>query len=129
VAIEGLSIRSYFDHHVHERFARDLRRHGYDVIIAKDIAYEKASDETHLQWATEHGRVVFTSDFDDFPDMADRWFLEGPDHAGIILMEQPGRIPYGRLLRRLMRLHEILAADDMVNLLEWLDHRWDDNEE
>ena len=129
MAIEGLSIRSYFDHHVHERFAIDLRRHQFDVVIAKDVGNERASDETHLRWAAEHGRVIFTSDFDDFPDLAERWFLEGRTHAGIILLEQPGRISYGRLLRRLLYLLDTLTADDMVNLVDWLDQRWDNDEQ
>jgi predicted nuclease of predicted toxin-antitoxin system len=128
VAIEGLSIRSYLDHHVHERFAVDLRRRQYDVVVAKDVGNERASDETHLAWATEHDRVVLTSDFDDYPDLAARWFFEGRTHAGIILLEQPGRLSYGRLLRRLLRLLNTLAADDMVNLVEWLDQRWDGEE-
>lgn len=121
-------MRIYFDHHVHERSAVDLRRHRYDVVVAKDVGNERLSDETHLKWATEHGRVVPTSDFDDFPDLADQWFLEGRAHAGIILLEQPGRISYGRLLRRLLRLLDTLTADDMVNRVEWLNQRWDNEE-
>ncbi|MEA2582599.1 MAG: hypothetical protein QOF33_684 [Thermomicrobiales bacterium] len=128
MAIEGLSIRSYLDHHVHERFAVDLRRRQFDVVLAKEVGNERASDETHLHWAREHGRVLLTSDFDDYPNLAEKWFFEGRDHAGIILLEQPGRISYGRLLRRLLRLLDTLAADDLINLVEWLDQRWDDDD-
>jgi hypothetical protein len=129
VAIEGLSIRSYFDHHVPERFALDLRLRGFDALMAREVGNERASDEAHLRWATEHGRVVITSDFDDYPILADKWFFEGRDHAGIILLEQPRWTSYGGFLRRLLRLLDTLTADDMRNRVEWLDHRWDDNEE
>lgn len=115
MAIEGLSIRSYLDHHMHDLFAIDLRRRGFDVVKAREVGNERASDKAHLTWATSQGRVVLTLDFDDFPALADRWFLEGRDHAGIILLEQPGRRnPYGRLLRRLLRLLDTLTADDMA---------------
>jgi predicted nuclease of predicted toxin-antitoxin system len=126
VAIEGLSIRSYLDHHVPDLFAVDLRRRGFDAIVARDVGNARASDEEHLTWATAHGRVVLTSDFDDYPPMADRWFFEGRDHTGIILLEQPTSVPYGRLLRRLLRLLDTLTADDMINRVEWLDWKWDE---
>ncbi|HEY7034857.1 MAG TPA: DUF5615 family PIN-like protein [Thermomicrobiales bacterium] len=129
MAIEGLSIRSYLDHHTHDLFAVDLRRRGFDIVKARDVGNERASDEAHLAWATDQGRVVLTSDFDDYPVLADRWYLEGRDHAGIILLEQPGlRHPYGRLLRRLLRLLDTLAADDMINRVEWLDWKWDNHD-
>jgi hypothetical protein len=128
VAIEGLSIRSYFDHHVPERFAIDIRRRGFDAVMARDVGNERASDEAHLAWATEHGRVVLTSDFDDYPVLADRWFFEGRDHAGIILLEQPRWTSYGELLRRLLFLLDTLTAEEMVNRVEWLDRRWSGDE-
>jgi predicted nuclease of predicted toxin-antitoxin system len=126
VAIAGLSIRSYFDHHVPEQFAIDLRRREFDALMAREVGNERASDEAHLDWATTHGRVVLTSDFDDYPILASKWFLEGREHAGIILLEQPRWTSYGELLRRLLRLLDTLTADDMINRVEWLDHRWSD---
>jgi predicted nuclease of predicted toxin-antitoxin system len=127
VAIEGLSIRTYLDHHTHDLFAVDLRRRGYEVIRARDVGNERAADEEHLAWASARGYVIFTSDFDNFPALADRWFLEGRDRSGIILVEQPGRKnAYGLLLRRLLRLLDTLMADDMINRVEWLDAKWDE---
>jgi predicted nuclease of predicted toxin-antitoxin system len=117
------------DHHVPERFAVDLRLRGFDAQIAREVGNERASDETHLRWATEHGRVVLTSDFDDYPNLAEGWFFEGRDHAGIILLEQPRWTSYGTLLRRLLRLLDTLTSEEMVNRVEWLDHRWSDQDE
>jgi predicted nuclease of predicted toxin-antitoxin system len=129
VAVEGLSIRLYFDHHIRGRFAVDLRRQGFEVVQAREVGNELVADEVHLRWATDHRRVIFTHDLKDFPPLAEKWFLEGRDHAGIILSVQPGRsAPYNVLLRRLLRLLETLTADEMVNRVEWLDQRWSDEE-
>jgi predicted nuclease of predicted toxin-antitoxin system len=129
VAIEGLSIRLYFDHHVRGRFALDLRREGYEVVQAREVGNALFSDEDHLRWATAHRMAIFTHDLKDFPTLAETWFFEGRDHAGIVLAVQPGPDkPYGVLLRRFLHLLETLTADDMMNRVEWLDHRWDDND-
>lgn len=62
MAVEGLSARLYFDHHVDPRLAIDLRRYGFDVTFAREVGKERATDEEHLRWATEQGRVVATFD-------------------------------------------------------------------
>ena len=124
LVIQGLSIRCYLDQHVPDLFAYDLRKYGYDVVIAREVGNERATDEAHLLWASEHNRVILTSDFDDFPVLAERFYLNGRNHAGIILMEQPQFISYGELLRRLLKLMDTLTADEMINKVEWLDNRW-----
>jgi hypothetical protein len=128
VAIAGLSIRLYHDHNFHERFAVDLRRHGFDLVMAREMGHQLLSDEDHLTWATGQGRALLTHDLRDFVPLARRWNFEGRQHAGIILSEQPGPTSYGVLLRRLLRLLDTLTADDMVNRVEWLDQRWSEEE-
>jgi hypothetical protein len=125
VAIEGLSIRLYHDHNFHERFAVDLRRQGFDLVIARELGHQLLSDEDHLLWATGHGRTLLTHDLRDFVPLARKWNSEGRQHAGIILCEQPGPALYGLLLHRLLRLLDTLTAEEMLNRVEWLDKRWD----
>jgi predicted nuclease of predicted toxin-antitoxin system len=130
VAIEGLSLRLYADHNVDDRFSVDLRRDGFDLILAREAGNKMLSDEEHLVWATERNRVILTHDRKDFIPLAKTWALAGRDHTGVILSAQPGEdSPYGVLLRRLQRLLDTFTADDLRNRVEWLDHRWDDNEE
>jgi predicted nuclease of predicted toxin-antitoxin system len=90
VAIEGLSIRLYFDHHVRGRFADNLRGQDFAVIQAREVGNEMATDEDYLRWATAHQMVIFTHDLKDYPPLAEKWFLEGREHTGIILSVQPG---------------------------------------
>jgi predicted nuclease of predicted toxin-antitoxin system len=126
VAIAGLSLLIYLDHNVDPLLARDARRAGYDAIAAVEVGNAGLKDDEHLAWATAHGRCLLTHDYDDFPLLARDWFHAGRDHAGIILCRQPPDISYGEMLRRLLRLLDTLTAEEMVNRLEWLDHRWSD---
>jgi hypothetical protein len=124
VAIEGLSIRLYFDHNANPRFARDLRLEGFDAVAAIELGHERLEDEQHLRWAVAHRRTLFTYDKGDFSIIADAWMTRGDEHAGIILAKAPPAISYGETLRRLLRLLDEITAEEMVNRVEWLDHRW-----
>ena len=70
MAVEGLSIRLLLDHHINPRLATDLRPGGFDVTFPRELGTERASDEDHLVWATNHGRVVLTEDREDFQALA-----------------------------------------------------------
>jgi predicted nuclease of predicted toxin-antitoxin system len=129
VAIEGLSIRLYADHNFDDRFSVDLRRDGFDLVLAREVGNQRLSDEDHLAWATAQDRVILTHDVKDFFRLARTWHLAGRPHSGIILSAQPGeQMPYGTLLRRLLRLLDTLTAEDMINRVEWLYQRWDNDE-
>jgi hypothetical protein len=121
MAIAGISARLHFDHSVDPQFADDLRRHDYEVTVANDLSMERASDEEHLIWTTNRGRVVFTYDAGDYRKIAARWFLEGRTHAGIIISVAPPRIGYGVVLRRLLALLDHFSGDDLVNRVIRLD--------
>ena len=126
MAIAGLSIALYFDHNGNPRLAADIRKAGYDAIAARDVGNDLLADEDQLRWATTQGRCVFTHDLDDFPTLAIKWAQDGRDHAGIVVSRQPPLLPYGEMLRRLLRLLDTLTADEIANRVEWLDHRWSD---
>ena len=124
MAIAGLSARPYLDHHVHLQLARDLRRHQYDVIHASERGAERELDEEHLRWAAMDGRVIITFDVHDFPTLAERWFLDERQHAGILLSFPPPLVPYPILLRRLLSLLDQMSAEDLVNQVLWIDESW-----
>jgi hypothetical protein len=129
VVIEGLSVRLYADHNFDDRFSVDVRREGLDLVLARDVGNQQLSDEGHFTWATAQGRAILTHDVKDFFRLARTWHLAGRVHAGIILSAQPrAEMPYGRLLRRLLRLLDTLTAGDMFNRVEWLSQRWDNGE-
>jgi predicted nuclease of predicted toxin-antitoxin system len=124
VAIAGLSIRLYFDHNAHPRFARDLRSEVFDALAAIELGHERFADEDHLRWAADHRRTLFTYDKADFSVIADAWMRREEEYAGIILSKAPPLLSYGEILRRLLRLLNEVTAEEMMNRIEWLDHRW-----
>jgi predicted nuclease of predicted toxin-antitoxin system len=124
VAIEGLSIRLFLDHHMDAKLANDLRRDGFDVMFPREIGTERASDEAHLIWASERGRVVVTFDRRDFPAITKEWKNQGRAHAGMIICIARPPISYGELLRRLRAFLDAVTAEEMVNQVRWLDDSW-----
>jgi predicted nuclease of predicted toxin-antitoxin system len=93
VAIAGLSAGIYLDHNVDSQLARELRAQGFDAVAAVEIGMRQATDEQHLRFATGQGRVLITHDLKDFPRLAEAWYVRGETHAGIVLTEQPPRVP------------------------------------
>ena len=70
MAVEGLSARLYLDQNANKQLAIDLRTRGYDVMFASEVGLERASDEEHLRFASESGRMRVTHDLRDFPRLA-----------------------------------------------------------
>lgn len=120
MAVEGLSIRLFLDHHMDPSLATDVRRDGFDVTFPREVGTERASDEEHLTWAAEHGRVIVTFDRRDFRILAKQWTDRGQEHAGVLLCVAPG-LSYGELLRRLRAFLDVVSAEEMVNQVRWLD--------
>ena len=109
----GDRIRFYMDEHVHGAVTGGLRRRGVDVLRAQDAGLMSADDPTHLEFASEQGRVMFTQDA-DFLRLHDA----GVPHRGIVYA--PQHTPIGRIVRGLMLIYDVLEAEDMVSHVEFL---------
>jgi len=103
----------YLDHDVARDTARLLRARSHDVITAREIGSEHASDGAHLLAATQQNRVLVTHNGDDYLLLHDawlRWFAEystataAPHHAGILIIPQPD-------YRRNYWLSDVAAAE------------------
>jgi hypothetical protein len=66
---------------------------------------------------------VVTFDREDFKRLADDWVRRGIPHAGIIVSVAPPRITSSVFHRRLLAFLDAVAADEMVNVIRWLDDR------
>ena len=104
----------HLDEHVPRAVADGLRRRGIDAGTTVEAGLLSATDETHLAHARAQGRVIVTCDR-DFLVLASR----GLSHGGIVYYPY-GRYPVGEVIRRLVRLWEQHAAEDMVNRVEFL---------
>ena len=106
-------IRYYADEHVARAVVKGLRLRGVDALTVADAGLMGAADEEHLAFALAQMRVMFTQD-DDFLRLAAR----GLSHAGIVYASQ--QTSTGHIIRGLMLIHSVLAAEEMVGAIEFL---------
>ena len=106
-------IRFYTDEPVPKAVIRGLRLRGVDVLTTSEAGMMGASDEEHLERATDENRVLITHD-DDFL----RLHASGIDHAGIVYT--PQQTPTGEMIYGLMLIFQILDDEDMKTHLEYL---------
>jgi len=88
-------IKLYTDDHVAKAVVRGLRQRGVDVVTVPEADLLTASDEEHLAFARESGRVIFTQD-EDFL----RLHAAGVAHPGIVYAPQGRSV--GQVIRGLM---------------------------
>lgn len=117
---ERLFVALYTDEDVTSELARLLRQHGFDAASAGDWNALELGDEDQLALATERGYALLTFNRDDFIAIAQRWFSEGREHAGIVISQQLGRRALGELLRQVLRLLDSVSDDEMRNTVRYL---------
>ena len=106
-------IKFYMDEHVHKAVSEGLRRRGVDVSTAQETGLLSASDEDHLKFATQQGRVIFTQDADFL-----RLHAAGLSHQGIVYV--PQQTPIGSIVQCLMLIFDLLSPEDIVNHVKFL---------
>jgi predicted nuclease of predicted toxin-antitoxin system len=101
------------DEHVSKAVIRGLRVRGVDVLSVPEANMLEASDEAHLAFALEKGRVIFTQDADFL-----RLAAAGHDHAGIVYARQGTSV--GDIIQGLMLIVQVLEAEEMKGKIEYL---------
>jgi predicted nuclease of predicted toxin-antitoxin system len=96
-----------------------LRNQGIDVTTVQDAERRGASDEQQLAYATEQGRVIYSYNVKDFMVLHSRLLEQEQSHAGIILAHERG-YGIGEQARRLIRIADVLSAEDMRDQLAHL---------
>jgi len=107
------SIRYHVDEHIARLIVRGPRQRGIDVTTPLDVNLISAQDKEHLQYAAHGGRLLVTQDVDFL-----RLHAEGQPHAGIAFFPQ-GR-PSPDILQKLVLLHAVLTATEMLGQVEYL---------
>ena len=117
----SLFIQLYTDEDVTTALAVALRQRGFVAQSAIEAGLGgEPNDEVHLAYATEHRMSVLTFNGKDFVPIAQRWALQGRDHAGIVVSEQLGLEQLGELLRRVLKMLDSMTADEMQNAFLYL---------
>jgi hypothetical protein len=116
-----VTLAYYFDEDIMNRnLVQAMRLRGLDVVTALEAATIHRSDEAHLEFAAEHGRVTCSFNAADFARIHREWLSLGRNHAGILLVQQLRRYSVGTQLRALLRLSAELNATEMTNRLVFL---------
>lgn len=108
------SLRFYLDENVEVVIARQLQRHGIEIVTVRDLNLLGDEDINHLNRATEMGRVLCTYDA-DYIELA----TSGIEHAGIVF-GQPEKHGIGWWVQSLLLIHAVYTAEEMKNRVEYL---------
>jgi hypothetical protein len=114
-ALPRLFAALYTDEDVSPNLAPALRRRGYTEQSAIEASNIGVSDEAQLAYATEKGMALLTYNIQHFLPLAEAWYLNGQEHAGLILSEQFSQRQFGELLQRVLRLLNRWTADEIKN--------------
>ena len=94
-----------------------LREQGFDVIHVYESDLEHMPDSEVLRSAVENHRAVVTFNTKHFIPLAREYFTEGKEHYGIVVSDE---IPQGELQRRVTKLLESVSAEDLKNMVRFL---------
>lgn len=109
-----MHVRFHLDEHISLALAAGLRRRGVDVTCAVEVGLTSVADEEQLSFASGSGRVLVTQDADFL-----RLHRAGVPHAGIAYCHQ-GSLTMGKMLRRLVLVHDLMTAEEMEGRVEYL---------
>ncbi len=113
-------IRLYLDEDSMDKdLVSALKARGLDVVTALERGMIRKSDDKHLDFATQEGRVLFSFNRGDFYRLHLRYLTEGKPHAGIILANQQ-RYSVGEVMRKILLIATARTAVDMENRIEFL---------
>ncbi len=107
-------IRFHLDEHISSVIADGLRHRGIDVTMPNDVALRGASDEEHLEFAHQSGRVQVTQDKDFL-----RLHSRAVPHAGNAYCKQGSR-SIGQILQSLIVIYDSFTPDKVKGQVLYL---------
>ncbi len=113
----ALFIRLYLDEDVFPDLAEAIRQRGFDCISAHEAGMLGRSDHEQLEYASGHGRCIFSFNVRDFYPLSEEWAHAGREHAGIVVTQHREPKRFGWLLRELLSLVNTITADEMRNMV------------
>ncbi|MBZ0319233.1 MAG: DUF5615 family PIN-like protein [Anaerolineae bacterium] len=114
----------YLDSHISKEAAIQLRRKGIDAIHCAELGKQDDSDEAHLVFSTEQGRIMVSCDKRIEQQLHFAWLEQGREHAGIIFVQNEdceGERGISVIVRELIFLCEAVqegacsVEDDLYN--------------
>lgn len=119
-----MKIRLYLDEDaMAQSLVQSLTERGVDVTTANLENMVFRPDDEHLAHSTSIGRVLYSFNVGDYCQIHGEWLELGRSHGGIIVASQK-KFGIGEQMRRLLRIVNVLSAEEMQNHLEFLGN-WD----
>jgi hypothetical protein len=78
-----------------------------------------ATDPEQLAFAVKQGRTIYTFNVGDFAELHKQYLSQGINHLGIIVVPDQ-RCTIGEKIRRLAGFIREIAAEEMINRMEYL---------
>ena len=116
-----MALKFYFDTHIAKAAAVQLREKGVNVVRCEEVGMAEASDEEHLQYATDNGYVMVSQD-KDFPALNTQWQKTKRSHAGI--MKLPPDIKGGALISYVANELFFYHEADIANAVDYQTEIW-----
>ena len=115
-----MRISLYLDEDSHSNsLVQALRYRGLDMATAREAQMLGSTDLEQLDWATAHGRVLYSFNIRDFFRLHSDFLEQGNSHAGMILAQQQS-YSIGEQMRRLLKLVAVRSAEEMIDQVEFL---------
>ncbi len=96
-----------------------LQNRGVDVITTLSVNQLRYSDEEQLIWARSQGRVLYSSNIQDFYRLHTAFLTQEQPHSGMILVQQQ-RYSIGELMRGILKLIAAKSTEEMENQVEFI---------
>lgn len=102
----------FLDEDIHLALGMALRKRGYDVVHAQELARKGTGDAEQLRYAVHEHRCLWSCNVRDFVRLHNEYVQTGQDHWGIVVSKQR---PVGEALRRMLRLLQTYSREALRN--------------
>ncbi len=100
----------FIDEDVHDGLGGAIRREGFDAITAREAGRKQFSNPEQLEFAISQGRAILSFNLVHYEVLAEKYFLEGKEHFGIIVS------PRRSLRETMQRVLKLLRESEDVDL-------------
>jgi predicted nuclease of predicted toxin-antitoxin system len=110
--------RFLLDEHVWGGLVEVGHELGADVLLVQTRLAAGADDEAVLAFAASQGRILLTSNAQDFAPLVASWFLAEREHWGVIIV--PGQTDRSLLSRALSNIVRYYTAESFKNTYRFI---------
>lgn len=110
-------IKFYTDANIDKQVAIQLKKYGIPVIRCQDVGMDNASDEEHLEYASDNQLTLISKD-SDFRALHYKYLSEERLHYGIFLCSNCQIDATGRIIKECITYFQLFESfDDVINQL------------